>query len=172
MKAYFLFIFLFFVSSVSAIGVGVSPNVVDLRSDPSGKIIIVNPNDLSVIFTLRADDPKSVSVERTSGVIEKRSRTSVRVSLKEGSEKSETFIIVETRVSEKEKGIGIIPGIAVRVLLREDNKESGNEMTGLAVQQGEAGVGRGRSILLVFTVLGVSVAGGYYYFGRKKKRSR
>jgi len=128
MKQYlYIFFFLFFVSSVSALGLGVSPNVLVFNSSLEHKqLFLFNPNDVSLSYSLKTTTPEVLSFDRLTGSIEPGEYVQINVLFTDVflNTSLESFILVEATSDLENSSLGIFPGVGVKVLFPEIRNHS------------------------------------------------
>jgi len=115
MKLFFLFLFLIMVHTVSAVGFGVVPSEINVEEEPEFELILVNGENREIRFVIKTNIPDQLIFEKKEGIISAFGEERIEVEFKGGEVKKDAMIIVEANLVERGEGIGIFPGVAVKV---------------------------------------------------------
>ena len=115
MKLFLFFLFLMIVNTVSAAGFGVVPSEINVEEEPVSELILVNGEDREIKFVIKTNIPDQIVFEKKEGIISAFGEKSIEVEFKGGEVKKDAMIIVEANLVERGEGIGIFPGVAIKV---------------------------------------------------------
>ena len=115
MKLFLFFFFLIMAHTVSAAGFGVVPSEINVEEEPVSELILVNGEDREIKFVIKTNIPDQIVFEKREGLISAFGEERIEVEFKGGEVKKDAMIIVEANLVEKGEGIGIFPGVAIKV---------------------------------------------------------
>ena len=117
----FFFVFIIFSGIAAAQSIGIAPSTLTLSLGSPRQLVIFNPSDEEVSYSL-ITDRQEIQIQDATGILAQKTRKKIMLSLDENAEPFESYLEVKFQTPQQD-GISILPGAKAKIMYGQEAPE-------------------------------------------------